>query len=217
MALWESGLLPQKITGASAGGLVGAALASNITPYRLREILYSARKHHFWDPYPGLGYLRGRKFLSFLKEHLVASFSETQIPIELAVFDVLSAKTRFLDTGSLPQAVAATCAVPLMFHPVKIDKKFYFDGGIFRKSGMRNDDANERILCVYLESEGLSGVYEKKISFKTLSEHHKVLRFKGLPRVAPHTLGNGELALNEAYRRACLALDFSITATFVNA
>jgi NTE family protein len=116
-------------------------------------------------------------------------------------------RTRLLNTGELPKAVAASCAVPLMFHPVKIGSRLFYDGGVFHKTGLNAKDPDERILCVFLESEGLTGFYERKVTFKGFTPKHKILNFKKLPRVSFHTLERGVVAYEEALQRARRALN----------
>lgn len=208
-ALYESGYRPEKITGASAGAIVGAALASGLEPNEVRDVMFEVRREDFWDPGLGLGYLRGKKFLAKMKRHLAESFHETRIPVECAAFDLLAMKTKFLNEGPLPASVVASCAVPMMFHPVRIGAQLLIDGGVFHKSGLNPADANRRVLCVYLESD--RGFYERPAKFASLAPGHKVLRLSGLPQVLPHRLETGREAFMQAYERAkrALSLPFS--------
>lgn len=204
--LEEHQLRPQKVTGSSAGALIGGAIASGLSSKEMRDIVFNIDRKDFWDPKPGLGLLRGQKFQQTLEKYFVRDFKDAQIPLEVAVFDIFSMQTKFLDRGNLPQAVVASCAVPLMFHPVKIDGRLFYDGGVIHKSGINMIDPDERILCVFLESEGLSGVYERKTTFHKLSKNHKVLRFKKLPKVDFYSLRGGDAAYSTAYERARSAI-----------
>ncbi len=210
-ALLEQGFAPAKITGASAGALVGGALSSGLTPAETREILFAVRKEHFWDPAPGFGLLRGKKFTGILEKHFVPSFANAKIPLEVAAFDVLSCKTRFLREGSLPRAIVASCAVPLLFHPVRIGKKFYFDGGVFHKSGINHQNPQERILAVFLQRKGVTEAYELRRNLPRLSKNQKILRMQGLPNLDYNSLERGKDAYAEAYRRGREALSLPFT------
>jgi NTE family protein len=90
--------------------------------------------------------LKGQKFLRVLERNFVNTFGEAKIPIEVAVFDLLSFRTRFLTEGSLPRAIVASCAVPLLFHPVRLGGRILFDGGVFHKSGFNPAHRKERTL-----------------------------------------------------------------------
>jgi NTE family protein len=205
-ALYEAGLKPAKVTGASAGALVAAALASGLAPARMAEICFALEREDFWDPGFGLGYLRGKKFASILRAHFVEDFSETSVPLSVAVFDVLRGKTDFLRAGPLVPAVVASCAVPVLFHPVRIGRRLYLDGGLFEKPGFRAAPG-ERVLCAFLESRGLAGAYEWKGSAKRFGGIHKALRFQNLPAVRPHALRSGVQAFDSAYGRTRAALN----------
>ncbi len=206
-ALYENGIRPSRVTGSSAGALVGAGLASNLHPHTIRDLLFAVKRADFWDPKPGLGFLRGQKFLEMLEKNFVTAFEHTSIPLEVAAFDIFSLRTRFLTSGPLAKAVAASCAVPLMFHPVRVGWRFYFDGGVFLKSGINNAHKNERVLCTFLPSAGWMGAYEWKSSLKQVSDKHQVLRLQGLPQVNPNRLETGKAAFAEAYKRTLKALD----------
>ncbi len=216
LALHELGARPTKITGASAGALVGAALASGLTPVETRDILFALEKKEFWDPGLGLGFLRGLKFREHLKRHLVPSFQEAHISLEVAAFDVVSMKTKFLNEGPLAPAVAASCAVPLMFHPAKVNGRWFLDGGMFNKLGI-NSGPNERTLCVYLEADGVTGWFERQTSFRGLQGHHKILRFTKFPKVSFNSLHRGHDAFKNIYERSRQAFRADCPGLFLNA
>lgn len=201
-AFYEKNALPAKITGSSAGALVGGALASGIDPEATKDLLFRVKREDFWDPRPGLGYLRGKKFLDVLEQSFVPNFSQTKIPFEAAAFDVFSFRTKFLRDGELPRAVVASCAVPLLFHPVRIGKRLYFDGGVFHKSGISPESESERVLCIFLQGDGVSDSYELGRSLNKLGKNQRVVRFRNLPRLDYNSLENGKLAFSEAYRRS---------------
>lgn len=205
-AFYENGLVPKKITGSSAGALVAGALGSGMKPNELRDLFFSMQKKDFWDPKFGLGLLKGDKFLSILRKHLVQDFSHTKMPVEMAVFDLGKLKTKFIKSGDLPKAIVASCAVPFMFHPVKIEGSLCIDGGVFLKSGMNLENKSERILCAFFQNSGLVGAYEWKSTFKGLSQQQKIMRFQGLPAVHPNSMHSGRDAYEAAYRRTCIAL-----------
>ncbi len=208
-ALYESGFRPSKITGASAGAIVGASLASGMEPLEIRDVMFAVKRDDFWDPGVGLGYLRGQKFLAKMKRHLADSFHKTRVPVECAAFDLLSMKTKFLNEGPLPASVVASCAVPMMFHPVRIGSQLLIDGGVFHKSGINPADEHRPVFCVYLESD--RSFYERPAKFKRLAQNHHVLRLKGLPQVLPHKLETGKEAFEQAYERTKKALSLPLT------
>ncbi len=205
--LYERGFRPQKITGTSAGALVGGALASGMAPEHFRDVIFSKTIKDYWDPKFGFGILAGQKFLRIMKDHFVDSFDKAHVPLEVGVLDIVTLKTLFLNSGSLPEAVFASCAVPGMFHPVKIGKRYYYDGGVFNKAGINYQDCDERVLNIFLESNGITGIYERKTSFKKLRDSHRVVRFPQTPTVNYKALDTGVAAYKEVYKRTQVAFD----------
>jgi len=216
-ALFEKKLIPARITGSSAGALVGGALASGLDPETTSNLLFKVKREDFWDPRPGLGYLRGKKFLAILEENFVSNFAQATTPFEAAAFDLFSCRTRFLCTGALPRAVVASCAVPLLFHPVRIGSKLYVDGGVFHKSGINPRNGEERLLCIYLQGSGLDDSYEFGQSLRRLHKNHKILRFKNLPRLSYNSLEKGREAYTDAYRRLKKALARKVYSPLIDA
>lgn len=206
-ALFEAGHWPQKITGASAGALVAGALSSGMSPQEARDLVFGISKRDFWDPFPGLGLLRGKKFQKLLESNYAPTFDNAGIPLEVAVFDVLACRTRFLHEGSLPRAILASCAVPFLFQPVRIGKRVYMDGGMFRKSGINPRHRDERLLCVFLQNDGLADSYERGRSLAPLGYNQKVLRLRNLPSLNYNSLDRGPAAYAEALRRTREALE----------
>jgi NTE family protein len=215
--LYERGYFPAKITGTSAGALVGGALASGMSPEEFKNVIFSKTKDDYWDPQIGFGLLKGRKFLQILETHFVSSFEEAHVPLEVGVLDILTLKTHFMSTGSLPTAVFASCAVPGMFHPVKIGKRFYYDGGVFNKAGINYQNNKERILNIFLESDGLTGLYERKTSFTKLNPEHIVLQFQRIPKVDFRDLATGKIAYDEAYKRAQIVFTKTLETNIISA
>lgn len=215
--LYEKGYRPQKITGTSAGALVGGALASGMTPQDFRDVLFSKTLKDYWDPEFGFGILAGKKFLKLMEDHFVPTFEKAHIPLEVGALDIMSMKTVFMNTGSLPRAVFASCAVPGMFHPAKIGKRYYYDGGVFNKAGINYEKSDERILNVFLESKGVTGIYERKTSCAKLKDHHRVLRFPQTPRVNFRALETGVQAYSTVYQRTQRAFEQKFSNGIINA
>src|SRR3954471_24484850 len=143
--LEDEGLLPARLSGSSAGALVSGLWASGVATGRLRDELFALRREHFWDPRPGLGLLRGRLFRARLDDLLGArTFAACRVPVAVSVYDVLSRRTRVLAEGELAPAIQASCAVPLLFHPIWVGGRPLLDGGIADRPGLDGLPAGER-------------------------------------------------------------------------
>ncbi|MFZ5755703.1 MAG: patatin-like phospholipase family protein [Pseudomonadota bacterium] len=152
-ALHDAGLVPARITGASAGALVGSARAAGLEPRRIIEELLALEKRDFWDPAPGLGFLRGVLFRERLTRLLpVSRFENCVLPLTLSVHEWASRSTRTVSNGDLVPAVYASCAVPLLFHPLRLDGKLCADGGIGDRWGLAGTRSGERVFYHHLGS-----------------------------------------------------------------
>ena len=59
------------------------------------------------------------------------NFDQLFVPYRAVAAEVFSQEVISLDTGSLIQAARASMAVPFFYRPVKVDRKYLFDGGIY--------------------------------------------------------------------------------------
>lgn len=201
--LEDEGLLPIRLSGSSAGALVAGAWASGLDAPVLARELMQLERAHFWDPYPGLGLLRGRLFRERLDSILPsARFEDCRAPVAVSVFDLLSRSTRVLNEGALAPAIHASCAVPLMFHPVRYDGRLLYDGGVLDRPGLAGMPLSERVLFHHLAS---------KSPWRTTLEMPRragmiTLVIEDLPRSGPFKLDQGRRAFEAARKAAKAAL-----------
>ena len=203
--------LPTRVSGSSAGALVTGAFAAGLSSDALAEELVALERSHFWDPGPGPGLLRGRRFQERLEAMLpVRTFEECRIPAAVSVFDVRSRSTHVRSRGELALALRASCTVPLLFHPAWAGARPLLDGGILDRPGLAGMPSGERVLFHHIvsrspwrsrDSEGLK--VPKREGMVTLKIH-------GLPRSGPFALAEGRRALELARAAARRALSLRI-------
>jgi NTE family protein len=205
-ALLEAGLAPARITGSSAGALVGGLWAAGLEPDAARRSLEGLTRDAFWDPWPGLGVLRGKKFRALLDALLPRpNFDETRVPFAASVYDPLARKTVVVGEGALAPAIHASCAVPFMFHPVRIGRRLYVDGGVADRPGLEGMPRGSRVLYHHLASRS---PWRSHASMGIPRREGLVaLAIRGLPRPTPFDLGVGPAAIDRAYARTREALD----------
>ena len=117
------------IVGASAGSLNAWAIASGCTPEELeREWLDPSMAGVMeFSPHAG-GLLRAEPLHQKARE-LCARF-QPRTPFALTIVEVPSLRSRIVrETEAGPLHLAASCSIPLVFPPVKIDGRSYVDGG----------------------------------------------------------------------------------------
>jgi NTE family protein len=205
--LEREGLAPRRLYGASAGALVAGLWGAGLSTERLRSELFSLQRSEFWDPWPGPGLLRGRRFRQKLDGLIAdAHFEECRTPIAISVFDVGARRTCVLRNGALAPAIQASCALPVMFHPVRIDGRTYSDGGILDRPGLQGAVEGERVFYHHLASRSpwhRPGSPALQVPSRA---NTTTLLIQGLTRVHPFALERGQKAFAQAARAMADAL-----------
>jgi NTE family protein len=197
--LEEEGLLPARVLGSSAGALVGGLWAAGVPARRIGEELLALRRADFWDPWPGPGLLRGRRFRARLERILpVASFEQCPRPLAVSAYDVAARRTAILCSGPLAPALHASCAVPLLFQPVRIDGRRYADGGVLDRHGLAALHARERVLYHHLTSRSPWRRRDSPALRVPELPSLRAVAIEGLPRLGPFRLARGAEAMQRA-------------------
>jgi len=212
-ALVERGLAPAHVAGSSAGALVGGAYAAGLAPDHLADVLLRLERADFWDPALGLGLLRGQRFDRLLREMLpVERIEQGRVPLQISVFDIVRRRTAVLRRGDLAVAIRASCAVPGLFHPVWIDRKPYWDGGILDRPGIAGIPDGERLLFHHIASRS---PWRAADQVPPRRREMTTLVIADLPRSGPTKLDAGRRALAMAREATRRALDRPIAAGVV--
>ena len=205
--LEEERLLPAALCGSSAGALVAGLFAAGVPSAQIRAELLELRREHFWDPRPGFGLLRGQLFRERLQRILpVREFAQCSRPLAVSVFDLLARKTVVLKGGELAPALHASCAVPLLFHPVRITGRLYADGGVLDRHGLLGAPPG-RVLYHHLTSRSpwrRAGSAGLQVPAR---EGLRAVALDGLPRLGPFRLQRAGEAMDAAAFGMRAALD----------
>ena len=118
------------ICGTSSGSMVGALYAAGYTPDQIAEELHIPRPitmvNFSWLPWKGLFSMRSvQKKLSDL---LPKNIEDLPKPMGIGLC-TMDKKKHLVTKGPLVDAIIASCAVPYLFVPHKVDGDFYQDGG----------------------------------------------------------------------------------------
>ncbi len=201
MALEEAGLRPARITGASAGALAGGAWSAGVSAADLKTTLFGLRKQDFWDPGPGLGLLRGRRFRALLAGLCaVERISDCLVPLAVSVFDGLRRRTLVPRDWGFVEGIYASCAVPFLFHPLFRNGRPYWDGGIRDRAALAGTEAGERILCHWLPPS------DNRVA-PAARPGMSVFTVPGLARPGPGNLAAGPIAWRQARAAMHTALE----------
>jgi NTE family protein len=131
-ALEENGIRPHMIAGVSVGSIIGAFYASGFSPDEILKIILDARLIRILRPAFSLkGILSLENTYPFFRRYMGDdSFEKLKLPLVINAVNLRSGTSRYFSQGSLIQTVLASCAIPAVFKPVKIDGELYVDGGV---------------------------------------------------------------------------------------
>jgi NTE family protein len=206
-SLTNRGLVPNLVAGSSAGALVGGAWAAGLDAAALEARLVALRREDFWDPSPGAGLLAGKKFDRILRELLpVTAMSNCRVPVRVSAFEIARRRTAVLHDIDLADAIRASCAVPALFHPVWIDRRAYWDGGILDRAGLAGIPSAARVLFHHIASRS---PWRTRLPVPRRTAM-VTLVIEGLPRSGPFRLDAGRRALALAREATLRALDAAI-------
>jgi NTE family protein len=149
--------------------------------------------------------LRGRLFRERLDALLPCrAFEACRAEVALSVFAVRARRTEVLARGDLAAAIHASCAVPLLFHPVTIDGRSYLDGGILDRPGLLGMPASqERVLFHHIASRS---AWRTTLDVPRRPGMVTVV-LEDLPRSGPFRLEAGRAAFRAARAAMMRALD----------
>ncbi|MEP1097026.1 MAG: patatin-like phospholipase family protein [Cyclobacteriaceae bacterium] len=132
-ALEEKDIKITKVSGSSAGALVGALYCAGYKPAEILEFFRSNtdlfKFKYLLHGKPGLfdSDLEKEIFREWLDDR---TFESLEKELYICVTDILNGRTHFFSKGDLIKPLLASAAIPGVFTPVKIDQTYFSDGGI---------------------------------------------------------------------------------------
>jgi NTE family protein len=149
-ALDELGVVPTRIVGSSIGAIMGVGYAAGMSGAEIRGFVietFASRREvlaRLWRTRPTsfhdfvedggirIGQLNAERVLGvFLPSDLPKRFEDLRIPLGVMATDFYARLECEIDSGDLLSAVAASCALPAIFRPVRRKGQVLIDGGIF--------------------------------------------------------------------------------------
>lgn len=131
-ALEDVGIKPDIIAGVSAGSIVAALYSSGKSADDIFNLLGNVDMSKFLQiDISKSGLLKLEKFRKFLAKNLpVDNIEQLNIPTIIAATDIEQQNEMPFTTGNIAERVVASCSIPLVFKPVKIDGSYCVDGGV---------------------------------------------------------------------------------------
>lgn len=148
-ALLEAGITPDGLVGCSSGAFNAVALAAKPdlqTIDQLARVWRSIRSRDLFDRNPlrmAFRYVRSRnsffdsRYLRTLAAmNLPATFEQLTLPCAVIATNLTRARKEIFTTGSVPDAVAASSAIPGLFNPYRIGDEEFVDGAVAENVGL---------------------------------------------------------------------------------
>src|SRR4030095_1544677 len=131
-ALEENDIYPTIISGCSAGSIVGAMYAQGYTPQEILSI--ASERSLLWMfslRLPTKGFVRHTFLRKMLKRYIQANnFEDLKKPLFVAVSNLNSGKAEIKCSGPIHDVIVASCSIPVLYEPIRIDGNWYADGGL---------------------------------------------------------------------------------------
>ena len=131
-ALEELGLQFSRLSGTSAGSIVGSLYANGYSPKEIFEITQRISLRKSLKPaWTWSGLLRMDGVEALLRLHLPHNdFSKLKKPMTIAATDIRKGKVKYFTDGELIPAILASCSIPGVFNPLSYQGSIYVDGGL---------------------------------------------------------------------------------------
>lgn len=133
-ALETLGITPDIIAGVSAGSIVATLYSGGLSPNEIIKTVSNISLGELTElSVPRDGFFKLNKLKNFLKKTIpYNNLEDLPIPTIVEATDLDNCRTTSFDHGPIPDCVAASCSIPIIFKPLKINGTNYVDGGVLR-------------------------------------------------------------------------------------
>lgn len=135
MAFDRCGIKPDILSGVSAGAIASVLYGAGLKPIDIIKCFTDADRFGDFTEWaiPREGFLKLDKFGKLLEEWLpVKRLEELNIPTIVCATDIDHGKSVGWSKGEIVPRVLASCSIPIVFNPHKINGVNYVDGGVLR-------------------------------------------------------------------------------------
>lgn len=133
-AMTEMGIKPDILAGTSAGSIAAVMYAAGLTPEHMLELFTDTSLRNFVQlAVPRNGFFKMDGFKRFLRKAIpYENLEDLPIPTRVVATDIDRGRTVVFESGPIVDCVCASCAIPIVFQPVKIGGVSYVDGGVLK-------------------------------------------------------------------------------------
>lgn len=133
----KEGIPVDIIAGTSIGSLVGGLTALGLEPEEIEDLAIRVDKgwvyeNLFWDlTLPRSGLFAGQTLLRFIRSYFGSKeFSDLDVPFACVATDIETGEEVVLKEGRVAESIRASCGLPLVFQPQRLNGRYLVDGGL---------------------------------------------------------------------------------------
>ncbi|MBI5633649.1 MAG: patatin-like phospholipase family protein [Nitrospirae bacterium] len=133
LKMLETNRIPvHMVIGTSAGSFVGSLYAYGYTSFQLQKMASTLDKNEILDfTVPDNGFIKGERLEEYVNAMVRNSpLDKLRIPFYAVATNIQNGQETVFSRGNTGTAVRASCSIPGIFRPVKIDGRMYVDGGV---------------------------------------------------------------------------------------
>jgi len=187
--LEQEGINVTAISGTSGGSLVGAMYASGeVDVHEMERMARAIKWRKMIKPtVPRMGLISSEKLYRFVKEIIRdRTFEDLSIPLAVVASDLRNGEKVVLTSGSVARAVQASCSLPVVFTPARINGRLLVDGGAASQLPVLTTKevlGSEFVIgvdvnCNNLESVKLKNVFQIGVHFVCLFARRNAMQEK---------------------------------------
>lgn len=135
MAFEKFDIKPEIISGVSAGSIASALYGAGLSPQDMIQCFSDANKFTDFTEWaiPKEGFFKLTKFGKLLESWLpVKNLEEMKIPTVICATNIDKGTSVGWCKGEIVPRVLASCSMPVVFNPIRINGVNYVDGGVLR-------------------------------------------------------------------------------------
>ncbi len=131
-ALEENGIKIMAVSGTSAGSIVAFMIAAGLDSKTMINI---AKRTKFYSAFKmtlsKIGLISMENLSEVFKKDIsINDFKDVKIPLFVCATNLSTGNAEYINSGDIQKSVVASCSIPGIFHPFKINNVLYGDGGL---------------------------------------------------------------------------------------
>lgn len=171
--LEEADIPVDYLAGTSAGALVGVLYAAGISLVEIEQFALDLKWTDLFWPRPTPGSLVGsQRLVKLLQTHCpISCFEDLPIPFAVVVTDFETGENISITQGELFPAVQASSSIPILCPPVRLNGRYYMDGGVSEEVPVRAVKKLGADIAVACDTHHNSDMLSKPGNFISMSFH----------------------------------------------